>query len=90
MERCPRDVTPYEVIIYLQGLAVRNGMDYPKDLGRLSSSVKRGSRIQDTQEIIDREFEDITRDDLPLPPLVGPKDMDAFRKALSLISGEEQ
>jgi heterodisulfide reductase subunit C len=90
MERCPRDVTPYEVIIYLQGLAVRNGMDYPKDLGRLAGSVRRASRIQEDQEIIDREFEDITRDDLPLPELVGPKDMHAFRKALSLISGEEQ
>ena len=90
MERCPRDVTPYEVIIYLQGLAVRKGMDYPKDLDRLATSVRRASRIQGDQEIIDREFEDITRDDLPLPELVGPKDMDAFRKALSLISGEEQ
>ena len=90
MERCPREVTPYDVIIYLQGLAVRSGMDYPKDLGRLSKAVRRASRIQDTQEIIDREFEDITRDGLPLPDLVGPKDMDAFRKALSLISGEEQ
>ena len=65
-------------------------MDHPRDLLRMSNAVRRSSMIQGIQEIIDREFEDITRDDLSLPELVGPKDMDAFRRALSLITGEEQ
>ncbi len=90
VERCPREVTPYDVIIYLQGLAIKSGMDHPRDLLRMSNAVRRSSMIQGIQEIIDREFEDITRDDLSLPELVGPKDMDAFRRALSLITGEKQ
>lgn len=90
MERCPRDVTPYDIIIYLQNMAVKKYNYYPRDLKMMSNAITRSSRIQNVQEIIDREFEDIIRDNLPLPKLVGPKNMDAFRKAINAISGEEK
>ena len=89
LERCPREISPYEVIIYIQNLAVRRGMGHPRDLDIMSNAVKRLSRIQDVQEIMDREFEDYSRDDLDLPELHGPKDMDAFLRALKRIIGEE-
>ena len=88
MERCPREVTPYEVIIYLQNLAVKMGAEYPRDLKIMSTAVKRLSRIQDIQEILDRDFEDHSREDFDLPELKGPADMDAFRRAFGDISGD--
>jgi heterodisulfide reductase subunit C len=89
MERCPREISPYEVIIYIQNLAVKQGKEYPRDLNIMSNAVKRISRIQDIQDIIDRDFEDYSRDDFDLPKLEGPKDMDAFQKAYKKITGEE-
>lgn len=89
LERCPRDISPYEVIIYIQNLAVRRGKGHPRDLDIMSNAVKRLSRIQDIQEIMDREFEDYSRDDLELPEIHGPKDMDAFQRAFKRIVGEE-
>lgn len=86
MERCPREISPYEVIIYLQNLAVRRGKEYPRDLRTMYNAVRRISRIQDIQEILDREFEDYTREDLDLPELKGPFDMKAFQKAFKQIS----
>ena len=90
LERCPREISPYEVIIYLQNLAVRRGEDHPRDLDIMSNAVLRMSRIQEIQEILDREFEDYSRDDLDLPELQGPKDMPAFQKAFRQITGEKE
>jgi heterodisulfide reductase subunit C len=90
LERCPREISPYEVIIYLQNIAVKNGAPYPRDLDIMSTAVKRLSRIQDVQEILDREFEDYSRDDLELPELIGPKEMDAFLRAFKKITGETE
>lgn len=90
LERCPREISPYEVIIYLQNIAVKKGAPYPRDLDIMSTAVKRLSRIQDVQEILDREFEDYSRDDLELPELIGPKDMDAFLRAFKKITGETE
>ena len=42
------------------------------------------------QEIMDREFEDYSRDDLDLPELCGPRDIDAFQRAFKRITGEEE
>ena len=71
-------------------MAVRHGKDHPRDLDIMSNAVRRISRIQEIQEILDREFEDYSRDDLDLPELNGPKDMEAFRKAFKRITGEEE
>ena len=90
LERCPREISPYEVIIYLQNLAVKQGKDHPRDLDIMSNVVRRISRIQEIQEILDREFEDYSRDDLDLPELQGPRDMEAFQKAFRRITGEEE
>lgn len=90
LERCPREISPYEVIIYLQNLAVKNGAEYPRDLDIMSNSLKRISRIQEVQEIMDKEFEDYTRDDLDLPELPAPKDMGAFVRAFRRIMEEAE
>jgi heterodisulfide reductase subunit C len=89
VERCPRQVAPLEIIIYLQNLAVRKGLDYPRDLKIISNQLKRIAAIQGPQEVIDREFDEFSRESLGLPELKGPKDMDAFLRAFTKIQGEE-
>ena len=90
MERCPREISPYEVIIYLQNLAVKREAGHPRDLNIMLNAIQRISRIQEVQEIMDREFEDYSRDNLELPELQGPKNMEAFKKAFKTITGETQ
>ncbi|MFH0851009.1 MAG: 4Fe-4S dicluster domain-containing protein [Candidatus Bathyarchaeota archaeon] len=85
MERCPREVTPYDIIIFLQNLAVRRGYPYPRELNMLLSSVKRHGSIQLPQEVLDNEFENYDRESLSLPETRGPKDMEALCRALERI-----
>jgi heterodisulfide reductase subunit C len=82
MERCPRDVTPYDIIIALQNRAVREGMPYPEGLSKMLSSVKRLGAIQSPMEIVDREFETYDRENLDLPDLKPPKDLAKLVEAL--------
>jgi heterodisulfide reductase subunit C len=88
MERCPRKVTPYDIIIYLQNLAVKRGFPYPRELDMLMESVKRQGAIQEPQDVLDDEFESYTRDSLGLPSVHGPKDPEAFRRALRTVLEE--
>ena len=89
MERCPREITPYDIIIFLQNLAVKEGLDYPSGLDTLFNMVNRLSAIQEYQEVFDKEFETYDREDLGLPELEGPEDMDGFRRAISKVLEED-
>ena len=88
MERCPREVTPYDIIIYIQNLAVQKKLSFPRDLQMLLNNVKRNGVIQLPQEVMDREFEDFNRENLNLPLFKGPSDLEAFRKGLEKIMEE--
>jgi heterodisulfide reductase subunit C len=88
MERCPRKVTPYDIIIYLQNQAVKRGFPYPKELDVLMEAVRRRGAIQQPQDVLDDEFESYTRDSLGLPSVHGPKDPEAFRRALRRVLEE--
>lgn len=90
IDRCPREVTPFDIVIYLQNLAVMRGKHFPKDLETLLNGVKRQGVYQLPREIMDKEFEDYDRESLNLPPYTGPKDMDAFRRGLAKIMEEKQ
>jgi len=88
MERCPRKVTPYDIIIYLQNLSVRRGYPHPRELDLLMEAVRRQGAIQLPQDVLDDEFESYTRISLGLPSVYGPKDPEAFRRALQLVLEE--
>lgn len=87
-ERCPREVTPFDVIIALQNLAVRRGLPFPEGLTKMLHSVKSYGAIQPPQEIVDREFEIYDRESLDLPEPRGPKDINRFTAALEKFLGE--
>lgn len=86
-ERCPRDVTPFDLIIALQNLAVREGFPYPEGLTKMLTSVKRNGHIQMPLEIVDREFEIYDRESLGLPQARRPKDIRGFTAALKKVLG---
>ena len=87
-ERCPRDVTPYDIIVALQNQAVREGLPYPEGLSKMLGSVKRHSSIQVPQEVVDREFDSFDRDELGLPPMSKPGDIGKFLEALENVMEE--
>jgi len=87
-ERCPREVTPFDIIIALQNAAVRAGLPFPEGLSKMLASVKRYGQIQPPQEIVDREFEIHDRESLDLPEAKGPKNMSGFTAALERVLGE--
>ncbi|MBQ03966.1 hypothetical protein CL673_04540 [Candidatus Bathyarchaeota archaeon] len=88
IERCPRDITPYDIIVSLQNQAVREGLPYPKGLSKMIGSVKRHSSIQLPQEVVDREFDSFERDELGLPEMSKPMDMKKFLEALEKVMEE--
>lgn len=84
-ERCPRDASPFDLIMALQNLAVRRGLPFPEGLTKMLNSVKNSGFIQPPQEIVDREFEVYDRESLNLPEPKGPRDMDKFAEAMEKI-----
>jgi heterodisulfide reductase subunit C len=82
MERCPRGVTPFDIIIQLQNMAVKNGLPHPESLDQILATIERTGSVQGSQEIFDSEFEGYRREDLGLPELVGPLDLKAFKRAV--------
>jgi len=81
-------VTPFDIILALQNLAVSKGLPFPEGLTKMLNTVKRFGAIQQPQEIVDREFESYDRESLDLPVAGGPVDMSKFVEALEKVMGE--
>ena len=88
-ERCPRDVTPYDIIISLQNQAVREGLYFPEGLSKMLGTVKSLGAIQPPQEIEDREFDSFDREELELPEMSKPGDLTKFVMALEKVMEDE-
>ena len=84
MERCPRDVTPFDIIISLQNMAIRAGLAFPESLTKMFTSIKSRCIVQGNQEVLDKDFESYDRTSLGLPELFPPKNMKTFREAIEL------
>ena len=84
MERCPREVTPFDIIISLQNMAIRAGLPFPEALTSMFNSIKNRCIVQGNQEVYDKDFESYDRTNLGLPELFPPEDMKTFREAIEL------
>ncbi len=82
MERCPRSVTPFDLIMHLQNAAIKTGRPYPASIDQLYAAIRRLGYVQEPQEVFDKDFETYRREDLGLPPIIGPHDMAAFRRSV--------
>lgn len=84
-ERCPEEISPYEVILVLRNLAYRSGYDYPAGYDDFIKCIKENGLSQDYNKIRDRHGEMISRETLGLPSLDSPPDMDKFNHVLESI-----
>jgi heterodisulfide reductase subunit C len=83
-ERCPEEISPYDVIMILRNLAYRAGYHYPEAYDDFIKGVRETGYITVPKPVRSRGGEKISREDLGLPQVSGPFDMTVFR---SIIDG---
>jgi heterodisulfide reductase subunit C len=84
-ERCPEDVSPYDVILILRNLAYRAGYSYPAGYDDFIRGVKESGFISRPQEARTRDGEKVCRGDLGLPEVSGPGDLALFNEVIDGI-----
>lgn len=86
-ERCPEDISPYDIILLLRNLAYRAGYDYPKGYDDFIRGVKESGYIKKPQIIRTNDGRKTSRGELGLPEIYGPKDMENFKQVIQSIIG---
>ena len=84
-ERCPENISPYDVILVLRNLAVRAGYDYPAGYDEFINTVIEHGVAQQPQMVRTRTRERRDRASLGLPPAEKPRDLKQFNEILSRI-----
>jgi len=78
-ERCPEEISPYDVILILRNLAYRAGYSYPKGYDDFVEGVKESGYVSGPLTVRIRDGGKMSRGDLGLPDVNGPEDMERFR-----------
>lgn len=78
-ERCPEEISPYDIILILRNLAYRAGYNYPSGYDDFLKGVKETGFISAPQSVRSRDGGRVTRSDLGLPEVSGPTNMELFR-----------
>lgn len=78
-ERCPEEISPYDVILILRNLAYRAGYNYPKGYDDFVEGVKESGYVSGPLTVRIRDGGKMSRGDLGLPDVNGPEDMERFR-----------
>ncbi|HEX9915302.1 MAG TPA: 4Fe-4S dicluster domain-containing protein [Candidatus Bathyarchaeia archaeon] len=78
-ERCPEEISPYDVILILRNLAYRAGYSYPKGYDDFIEGVKESGYVSKPQTVKTRDGGKMSREDMGLPEVAGPEDMGRFR-----------
>lgn len=84
-ERCPEEISPYDVILILRNLAYRAGYNYPGGYDDFIQGVKESGYISRPQTVRTRDGGKLSREDLGLPEVEGPEDMERFREIVEMI-----
>ena len=84
-ERCPEDISPYDVILILRNLAYRAGYSYPAGYDDFIKAVKEIGFISKPQAVRSRYGGKVSRGDLGLPEVSGPEDMAQFNAIIDGI-----
>jgi heterodisulfide reductase subunit C len=87
VERCPEDISPYDVILVLRNLAYRAGYEYPPAYDDFIGAVSEKGLAQRPQRVRTRAGEQVDRESLGLPPVDGPKNMERFNEIMRGILG---
>ncbi|MBN2336474.1 4Fe-4S dicluster domain-containing protein [Candidatus Bathyarchaeota archaeon] len=78
-ERCPEEISPYDVILVLRNLAYRAGYSYPGGYDDFVEGIKKTGFISEPVEARARGGGRVSRESFGLPAVSGPRDMGAFR-----------
>ncbi|MBS7287494.1 MAG: hypothetical protein KIH01_01770 [Candidatus Freyarchaeota archaeon] len=84
--RCPQDARPAILILALRNLLVARGLTPPKGYKVMLENVARQATIQPPQEVMNKDFDFVSRTTLGLPELGKPANMDAFRQNLKKLA----
>ncbi|MEM1659192.1 MAG: hypothetical protein QXX87_03220 [Candidatus Jordarchaeales archaeon] len=86
--RCPQNARPAMLILALRNLLVARGTPPPKGYRVMLENVVRYATIQPPQEVMNKDFDFVSRDTLKLPDLGKPANMEAFRRNLEKLTAE--
>jgi heterodisulfide reductase subunit C len=86
-ERCPEEVSPYDIILVLRNLAYRAGYNYPKGYDDFINRIRLNGLAQNYRKKRGRNGDMVDRESLGLPPIDKPLDMKCFNKVLDGILG---
>jgi heterodisulfide reductase subunit C len=81
-ERCPENISPYDVILTLRTLAYRSGYEYPSGYDDFINAVIEKGVTKDPQEVRTRNQERRNRSSLGLPKAECPRDLKTFSDIL--------
>jgi len=87
-ERCPENVSPYDVILALRALAYRLGYDYPSGYDDFIKAVTETGAVKEPQTVRTRNRERRDRASLKLPDVKRPRDLKKFSEIMNSIKGE--
>jgi len=88
-ERCPEEISPYEVILELRREAISEGSEHPASYDEAESAVTLTGVVQQLQPARTRNRERRDRAALGLPPAQKPKDQAKYTQAIKELKEAE-
>jgi len=88
IERCPENVSPYDVILALRTLAYRSGYNYPGGYDDFIKAVTETGAAKEPQAVRTRSRERRDRASLNLPEIEKPRNLKKFSEILNSIRRE--
>lgn len=84
-ERCPENISPYDVILILRNLAIRAGYEHPVGYDEFIDTIIEEGVPQQPQRVRTRTGERRDRASFGLPPATSPRDIKKFSEVLRNI-----
>ncbi len=88
-ERCPQKVSPVDVLFALKNMAVAQGKQIPGKYTTMLQSILSTGLIQSVQKSATREGKTKNREELNLPSLSQPKNIEKFMGILTKIATQK-
>ena len=78
-EACPQKVSPMEVFLALRSLAISSGASLPEAYMKMLANTIETGFVQEPVEAIGKDGKSYKREDLGLPPICGPRNLEVFQ-----------
>ncbi len=89
-ERCPEEISPYDVILELRREAIAEGREHPASYDEAEKAVTETGTIQQPQPARTRNRDRKDREALGLPPAQKPKDQAKYTQAINELKEAEK